>query len=129
MDNPKGRISANFRWEEFRCHCGKCVMPEEARANIRRLVETVLQPFRDHVTVPVTVVSGYRCPAHNASVKGAANSQHKRGVAVDISVRNKTPRWVADKLQEMFNPGGLGRYKSWTHVDIRPGRRARWGRN
>lgn len=121
------QISKNFKMSEFACKDGS-EMPTAARINIKRLVTTVLQPLRDKVGT-ITIVSGYRSPAYNRAIGGARHSQHLEGTAADIRVAGKTPKQVADLIEEMFNPGGLGRYKNFTHVDIRAGRKARWGKN
>ena len=73
---------------------------------------------------PVRITSGCRCPEHNAEVGGAPDSQHLRGRAADIVVHNTPPAIVAD-FAESLNPGGLGRYDGWVHIDSRSGH-ARW---
>lgn len=54
--------------------------------NITALCRNLLQPFRDLVGRPLTVNSGYRCPALNAAVGGVKNSQHLTGQAADIHI-------------------------------------------
>lgn len=83
-------MTKNFKLAEFtrsavaqRFHINN-TPSAEAVANIRHLCETVLQPFRDHLNVPVVITSGYRCPALNAKVGGVAHSQHLTGEAADI---------------------------------------------
>jgi uncharacterized protein YcbK (DUF882 family) len=51
---------------------------------------------------------------------GAKNSQHLKGTAADIVVKGITPERVA-KYAETLLPksGGIGRYKTFTHVDVR----------
>lgn len=51
---------------------------------LRALCTSILEPIREHVGGPVTVVSGYRSPALNAAVGGSPRSQHLRGEAADI---------------------------------------------
>lgn len=46
----------------------------------------VLQPARDHFRKPIVINSGYRGPALNKAVGGAADSQHGKGEAVDIEL-------------------------------------------
>ena len=72
-----------FRMNEFECKDG-CEMPAEAQANIRALVENVLDPVREAYGKPVRVNSGYRCAKRNLAVGGAKQSQHMRGEAADI---------------------------------------------
>lgn len=47
------------------------------------LVE-MLDHLRDYVRTPLIINSGYRTKEHNIKVKGAKNSAHLRGLAVDI---------------------------------------------
>lgn len=65
-------------------------------------------------TGPITVISGYRDPAHNRNVGGATNSQHVYGTAADI--RPGTPRALAVELG--FSGVGLSGQTA-VHVDVR----------
>ena len=114
-----GDVSKNFNRSEFACKCGCGQDTIDA--------ETVgfCQAVRDHFKQPVTIHSGNRCPAYNTKVGGAKNSQHLRGRAADMSVKDHPPSAVHDFL-ETLNPGGLGAYSTFTHVDSREGK-ARWG--
>lgn len=56
----------------------------EAKANMRRMAQTVLDPLWDEIG-PFMITSGYRSPALNAAIPGSAsNSPHLYGKAVDI---------------------------------------------
>lgn len=125
MPNPTGKISENFRWEEFHCRCGQCEMPPDVQANVERLVLELLQPMRKALGRPIHIASGYRCSAHNKAVGGAELSQHMRGTAADIIVRGLSEQCVYNILDghllsnDRIGPGGLGNYPSFIHVDIR----------
>lgn len=104
-------------------------MPDDVYDNIVRLADE-LQIIRDIVKRPIVITSGYRSPEHNAKVGGVANSQHIKGLAVDLKISGLTPEktyLVIDKLQHggYILTGGLGLYKTFVHYDIR-GRRKRW---
>ena len=59
--------------------------PNECEAaNLKRLAETLLEPARAILGVPMHVNSGFRCPAVNAAVGGAQNSAHMDGRACDF---------------------------------------------
>ena len=58
--------------------------PAEVVTELIRLCLTVLEPARLLLQEPFHVDSGYRCPAVNALVKGAKNSQHMLGQAADV---------------------------------------------
>ena len=123
----------NFRPEEFHCKClESCDGPSPRPDRVRHLAWT-LQRVRDEVGLPIRINSGYRCPAHNMSVGGATHSKHVEGFAADIEVAGIEARDVADKVEKLMESGaipngGLGRYRSFTHIDIRQ-EPARWGSN
>ena len=56
-----------YEMKEFACKCcGQ--LPPSAEQNLQALVEHVLDPARERLGMPITVNSGYRCPAHNKAV-------------------------------------------------------------
>ena len=67
---------------------------------LRAVCENILEPVRDHFGKPIVVHSGYRSPAVNTAVKGAASSQHCKGEAVDFHVPGfsvlEVAQWIAD---------------------------------
>jgi uncharacterized protein YcbK (DUF882 family) len=122
------KLTENFRLEEFNSKCGR-PMPNDVIKNITEVAQN-LQVLRDEVKRPISITSGYRSPQHNAKVKGAKNSQHVFGKAVDLKVQGMTPKEVAPIIERLISEGkmkqgGIGIYPSWVHYDIR-GTRARW---
>ncbi len=115
-------MSEHFKPEEFACHCG-C---GENKVN-PKLIE-LLERIRISFGKPITIMSGHRCEAHNTKVGGAKNSQHVLGNAADIKVQDVDPNDVQEYLMKHFNLDckGLGRYRSFTHIDVREGGIARW---
>ena len=80
----------------------------------------VLETIRAHFGAPVTINSAYRTPEYNAKVGGAAHSQHCYGTAADIVVKGQTPAAVAAFARALMPDwGGVGVYKSFTHIDVR----------
>lgn len=53
-------------------------------ANLRRLCETLLEPARELLGVPMHINSGFRSAAVNAAVRGAHTSAHVVGLAADF---------------------------------------------
>lgn len=122
------KLTENFSLHEFECNCG-CKIPDEVLNNIK-IVANNLQILRDTIDKPIKLTNAYRCPEHNAKVGGVSSSQHIKGLAADIQVKNLKPSDVADIAEhEMVNGrlkhGGVGRYDTFTHVDFR-GYNARW---
>ena len=125
-----GDLSKNFSRREFACHCG-C-----GRDNVSPELVAALQQLRDLAEVPVAVVSGCRCPAHNRAVVGANNSQHlatknQEGQAADVRIEGLGLTEMYRLALEVpgFYGGGIGLYPGdgFMHVDVR-GHEARWAR-
>lgn len=122
------QVTKNFNLNEFNSKCGR-QMPENIKKNIIEIIHN-LQVIRDEVKVPISITSGYRSPEHNAKVKGAKDSQHVKGTAVDFKVHGLKPKEVALIVERLIKEGkikqgGIGIYPSWVHYDIR-GVKARW---
>lgn len=64
---------------------------EAVKANLTALVEHILDPLREAWGAPIVVTSGYRSPALNEAVHGAASSQHVIGQAADIHTVSDKP--------------------------------------
>jgi uncharacterized protein YcbK (DUF882 family) len=121
------RLSEHFVNLEFlcKCGCGFGGMP----GDVDHLLIDVLELTRMHFDTPIIITSGCRCERHNHRVGGAPRSKHLTGLAADFKVRGVSPREVADYLDATYpDRFGIGRYKTWTHLDTR-NQRARWGSN
>lgn len=104
MSKATGQLTPHFRITEFDCHDGSPV-PSGARAALREWCVVWGEPLRERFG-PVTVTSGYRTTAYNASVGGAGQSFHVytlrygptarpglgAGVAADVVPARGTPR-------------------------------------
>lgn len=113
-------LSKNFKVREFRCHDGTDTV------FIADELVSLLQKIRDHYGKAVNINSGYRTEAWNKAHGGAAQSQHKYGRAADIHIDGVTPKALAAYVESIMpGTGGIGIYKSFTHVDVRANR-ARW---
>ena len=113
-------ISKNFQVKEFACRDGSDTIPIDME-----LVE-VLQEARNYFGAPITINSAYRTPAYNQKVDGVTGSQHIRGTAADITVKGVSPdRVYAYFIEKYPNSYGIGKYQTFTHIDVRS-TRARW---
>ena len=103
-------------------------IPDAAKANITALVDNVLDPLREAWGKPLTVTSGYRCPALNKAVGGSRTSQHITGQAADISTGNIVDNArlfhlvIGSKFpfdQLIFEKGDINVGPAWVHVSYR----------
>ena len=122
------KLSKNFSLNEFACNDGS-ETPEDVIVNLMLLAEQ-LQVLRDFIDKPITVNSGYRSPKYNKKIGGATRSQHLLGKAADIRVDGISPSEIHSVIEELIldgrmQQGGLGKYNSFTHYDIRA-KKARW---
>lgn len=106
-------LSKNFYIDEFQCRCGGCKTFTISSELIKRL-----QMVRDEYGKPITVTSGYRCPAYNKKVKGVPNSYHIQGLAVDIAVISSLDRFLILKAATKYFTG-IGVAKKFIHLDLR----------
>lgn len=94
-----------------------------------------VEEMRVRLGFPMTFSCGYRCPKHNRSksVGGGEFSQHMWGLAVDIKPIEKNKKIYQEKKYHIFayaianlpHTGGLGKYNSFVHIDLRE-QKARW---
>ena len=113
-----GDVGGHFAEAEMRCKCcGNYIRND--------VLIQLLEKIRAMIDAPVIVLSGYRCPKHNAEVKNAApGSKHVLGMAADLrqyKVSNGVfhtmirRAWSEGQLPEL---GGLGLYETFVHVDV-----------
>ncbi len=92
--------------------------------NLRALVDNVLDPLRQAWGRPLTVNSGYRCPALNRAVGGAAASQHLLGQAADITAGspadNRRLMQLCTDLRLPFDQLIDESDFTWLHISYRP---------
>jgi len=123
------KLEENFSLSEFRCKDGTDV-PEEYMENVKKLAKN-LQVLREHLGLPIRIISGYRTPEYNKKCGGVKRSQHLLATAADIKVDGLTSLEVRDTIIKLIkegkmDSGGVGIYPTFTHYDVR-GRNARWG--
>lgn len=114
------KVSANFRVREFACS------DNSDPIFIDTELVKILQKIRNHFGKSVTITSAYRTPTKNKAVGGQTYSQHLYGKAADIKVTGVTPKKVASYANTLLpNKGGIGTYKTFTHIDVRE-TKSRW---
>lgn len=100
-------------------------MPESARRNVAVLVDCVLDPLREAWGGPLTIGSGYRCPALNNAVGGSPTSHHMRGMAADINAGSPADnRRLFQLVLDMKLPFTQlidEKNFAWVHIALEPG--------
>lgn len=120
------RLSENFTLDELTVTgTGLLNVPTPGELdNLKLLVEHVLQPLREAYGQPIRVTSGFRSMAVNASVGGAATSQHTKGEAVDLVCRDNAAifRIIRDRLpfDQLIWEKGDDMEPDWVHVSYKP---------
>jgi hypothetical protein len=93
----------------------------ESLRNLRLLTIPGMQSVRDCLGQPIFISSGYRSPAVNKAVGGAASSQHQTGQAADFKCPNfgsplTVARWIVAhqgvKWDQLIMEG------QWCHISF-----------
>lgn len=101
---------------------------DKAKAKLKKLANDVLQPIREVYGKPIKVSSGYRCLKLNEKVGGAANSQHVKGEAADITSISDTVdenKVLFEVIKKLIKDGKIAvgqlidEYDyNWVHVSL-----------
>jgi uncharacterized protein YcbK (DUF882 family) len=128
--------SPHLSWAELACrNAERTPYPSHWRESRAVQLAAVFEAIRAECdNQPIVVSSAYRTPVYNRSIGGARHSQHVEGRALDLKPPKgmgiaefyRRIRALADRLDAI---GGLGRYRTFVHVDTRQrqnGRLAVW---
>ena len=95
---------------------------KQQEQNLIDLVDNILDPLRERYGKPITVNSGYRCPALNKAVNGSKTSQHVKGLAADITAgspkENKVLFQLAQELDLPFDQLIDEKKFKWVHISF-----------
>ena len=94
----------------------------EIVSNLEQLVDNILDPLREKYGSPIKVNSGYRCEKLNKAVGGSKTSQHRYGLAADITtgskLRNKQLFILAQQMNLPFDQLIDEKTYSWIHISF-----------
>jgi len=101
-------------------------LPGELLPSVQGVAE-MLERIRAALNVPISISSGYRCPALNKAVGGAKTSDHLAALAADFTApKFGSPTEVARLLAPLVDALGIGqvilegvRGKQWVHVSTK----------
>ena len=97
--------------------------PDEALENLY-ILAMALEEIRARLGKPIVISSGYRSPALNAAVGGAANSAHVLGYAADLTCPGfGAPLSVCKAIATL--PGFkydqvIHEFRGWCHLSVDP---------
>ena len=99
---------------------------QEQIDNLRNLVYYVLDPIREHYSLPVIINSGFRSIELNEALGSKRTSQHCQGKAADIEIGNidnlDLAKWIAKNIdfdQLILEYYTIGEPRSgWVHVSF-----------
>jgi len=122
------KLSIHFNSSEFACY-DKCGF-DSVDPKLISLLEFIRSKVGDRV-ITITPRGGCRCPNQNTKSGGKPHSQHLLGKAADITIAGMSAHEVHTLISKLHTDGlahvgGLGKYATFTHVDVREGV-ARWG--
>jgi hypothetical protein len=89
--------------------------------NLHEVVARCAEPARVTLGTPIRVSSGYRCSALNKLIKGAKESQHMRGEALDLIPLGRP---LIDLFKELLKTPFdqlIWEFGSWIHVSHKLG--------
>lgn len=112
------RISPHFRLAEFACGCGGTRRGCKRVWYSRNMVRELEDIRRDLYPEGLTILSGYRCRAYNATLPGSSkDSAHLDGYAADIPQRHNAGAFRMRGFRgiEVRRASGLV-----SHVDLKP---------
>lgn len=97
---------------------------DEQVENLRHLCETMLEPIRGILGVPLKINSGYRSPALNSYVGGSKNSAHRFGLAADFVPVGMPIQKAFERIRKHPELGWdqlILECDAWIHIGLRDG--------
>jgi len=104
------------------------VPPDEVLPAMQLVAEKCFEPIRKHFNIPIGISSFYRCKELNTKLKGAKNSQHMSGEAIDIDadifggVTNaEIFEWAKNNLDfdQLLHEFGTPENPAWVHISYK----------
>jgi zinc D-Ala-D-Ala carboxypeptidase len=99
----------------------------EVLANMKLVAEKCFEPLREWYGKPITINSFYRSPALNKAVKGAKNSDHVKGMAIDLDAGSNSENlklfnWLKDNVEfkQLIHEYGDKSGPEWVHISYDP---------
>ena len=121
---PVNGPTQHLTWKELGCKDGT-PYPNIWRTNRAIELAEVFELIRAACGhKPIQILSAFRTSDYNKRIGGARNSQHIQGRALDL---RPPDGYTIDEFYKIIKQmtavtsiGGIGKYKTFVHVDIRP---------
>lgn len=95
----------------------------EVLANMKLVAEKCFEPLREWYGKPIKINSFYRSPELNKAVKGAKNSDHVKGMAIDIDAGSNSENlklfnWLKEnaEFKQLIHEYGDKNGPEWVHI-------------
>jgi zinc D-Ala-D-Ala carboxypeptidase len=99
----------------------------EVLANMKLVAEKCFEPLREWYGKPIIINSFYRSPALNKAVKGAKNSDHLKGMAIDLDAGSNSENlklfnWLKNNVEfkQLIHEYGDKSGPEWVHISYDP---------
>ena len=91
--------------------------------NLAKLCETVLEPVRELLGIPITITSGFRCEMLNSSIGGSPTSQHRFGEAADTVYSGHDLKAIYNEIAWSNIPYSqvIFEFGQWIHIGMLDG--------
>jgi zinc D-Ala-D-Ala carboxypeptidase len=96
------------------------VCPHAPEDPIKPELLKVLSNLEEDIGEELEYNSGYRCEQCNREAKGAKNSAHLRGYAVDIKCNTSRLRYLILSAVAVIGVNRIGVGKTFIHIDVDP---------
>jgi hypothetical protein len=122
------RLSEHFDLSEFTTsqeavRIGIDNTPDEPTiGKLVALCNSVLEPIRDLVDVPLIISSGFRCLQLNRAIRSNDDSQHIKGEAADFYSTKMTVQDMFDMIRSSNVPYDqlIQEHNRWIHASYKP---------
>ncbi len=120
-----------YFWEVFKQRVILREVTKEILQNISQVLDN-LELLRGVVKCAIICNSFFRDELHNKRVGGVSNSYHKKGMAVDISIKGVDVKFlyeIAHVAKRWFNGIIVYEDRLFIHLDIRPKAKIYYAKN
>lgn len=116
---PRGvdvQLSRNLWSREVMCQGNGCCTESIISKRMVDTFQEIRDDYGESIEIATAGGSGFRCPSHNASVKGSGTSLHLTGNAFDLHCRDKAR--LLPIVEKHVTDGEIGTYDWGIHAGV-----------